>query len=802
VSESSRLEPRVIDLGSGAEPRGSRRSAIGWRAIAAVSLLIAALLWLLNTADKAPRFVTLAILGFAVIQWATRKASRDPAWLPLLLIFAETLPYLNIIPIDPKTRWFLRYPLLIPLCMPPVWMAIRSGVLWQGRFRWFLVFFSWAAVTIAYSLNPAASAGRLLPDVLLFAAITYAASTTESAADVDRILGLFLIGCAVLQLLTLFAYVALPTSLTYVIDEQHLLRFSGFGTDPNAVGALMMVTVGAGIAHWPVIGRWRRAGLALVMLSSLFFAIVADSRSTVLVTILGIMSYAIWQRGRKAALICAVLAVLAINGYGLIGAGGQAYLNRDVSTLTGRTEAWQFELRELAARPLLGYGYEVEGEIFQDRYFTNWQKAWDYGVNTSIHNAFLSVAVGMGVPALFLWLFIFIKPWYELFRDKDDPWRLKPIFFLIVLPQLLLSFVESGLSEPRSVRGLLIFTVWALAEHYRIWTGQKTQPDGVEASPRLLSHTAFIFASVPIVLVTLTLMPTNALADAAALRSAATHGAGSSVPTLDSTHFRTLPIGAVLPTGEQCAAMIPASSETIPGNEPFNQTIATPSQLRTFAALGYTFERLSSYAQFARISGNYTGSTDMMMRWAACKYGIDEDVVRGQAWQESGWWQWQTGDRRSTPSQCVQGSFSSLWSGPIVLVNRNVVSCPNCCWTSWSAWQTKVFYEWKTWPMIKDSTSFAADYRYAETRACMEGAFAPYFSGRHPFAPHNTYSTDLDNYRRAPSGTNLDAILWGCIGMHYTGDWYDSGAVEYISDVKGNIMHRRWLTPERRVTGP
>ena len=268
-----------------------------------------------------------------------------------------------------------------------------------------------------------------------------------------------------------------------------------------------------------------------------------------------------------------------------------------------------------------------------------------------------------------------------------------------------------------------------------------------------------------------------------------------------AVYFRTLAPGAVLPDGAQCAAMIPGTPETVAANTRFNHTTATPAQLAAFAANGYSFETLSTKAQYARITGDYTGSTDMIMRWAACKYGIDEDVVRGQAWDESWWQQSRTGDRRNTRAQCVQGAFNALWDTNVPLVDGTSVVCPRCCWTSWSAWQTKVYYEWMAWPMIKDSTSFAAEYRYASTRACINGDWSSYYAGRSAFPGHNTYAGDLANYAHEPSPQNLDTLLWGCVGSHYSGEWYDPAAVRYIADIQADIAHRRWLTPQVHVTG-
>ena len=269
-----------------------------------------------------------------------------------------------------------------------------------------------------------------------------------------------------------------------------------------------------------------------------------------------------------------------------------------------------------------------------------------------------------------------------------------------------------------------------------------------------------------------------------------TPGVPTPTPTPASQHFATVSSSASLPTGAQCAAMIPATSENVPANTPFNQIMPTAAQLSAYAANGYTFDYRDSYAQYQRVDGQYTGSTDMIVRWAACKYGIDEDVVRAQGWIESGWLQGGAGDKRTTQAQCVQGSFSALWNTTIGEPDGSTVSCPNCCYQSWSLWQTKVYYEWMTWPQIMQSTAFAADYRYADQRACMDGAYTSYYasSGQQP----NTYAADIANYQSNPNSTNTARVLWGCIGMHYSGSWYDSGAQTYISAAQNAMLTQPW----------
>ena len=44
------------------------------------------------------------------------------------------------------------------------------------------------------------------------------------------------------------------------------------------------------------------------------------------------------------------------------------------------------------------------------------------------------------------------------------------------------------------------------------------------------------------------------------------------------------------------------------------------------------------------ITGDFTGTTQEILKWAACKWGIDQDVVFAQAAVESWWQQTELGD--------------------------------------------------------------------------------------------------------------------------------------------------------------
>jgi hypothetical protein len=69
----------------------------------------------------------------------------------------------------------------------------------------------------------------------------------------------------------------------------------------------------------------------------------------------------------------------------------------------------------------------------------------------------------------------------------------------------------------------------------------------------------------------------------------------------------------------------------------------------------------------------------------------------------------------------------------------------------------------------------------------MNGDYSQYFSSS--AQQPNTYATDIASYKAGGASTR---VLWGCIGMHFSGSWYDSGATNYISQVQAALASQPW----------
>jgi hypothetical protein len=164
---------------------------------------------------------------------------------------------------------------------------------------------------------------------------------------------------------------------------------------------------------------------------------------------------------------------------------------------------------------------------------------------------------------------------------------------------------------------------------------------------------------------------------------------------------------------------------------------------------------LVSDAYLHRVTGAFTGTTDEILQFGACKWGIDEDIVRAQATNESWWHQNTEGDYTTDSSLCPPGT----WTG-------------TSCYQSYGLLQIQYHAVPFTWSMSRNSTAFNVDYAYAWWRNCYEG--------------HAAYLSEQ-------SSSYGPGDLWGCIGFWFSGGWHDAAANAYIRQVQTYVAQKPWL---------
>jgi autotransporter family porin len=216
--------------------------------------------------------------------------------------------------------------------------------------------------------------------------------------------------------------------------------------------------------------------------------------------------------------------------------------------------------------------------------------------------------------------------------------------------------------------------------------------------------------------------------------------------------------GAAFPSDADCAARVHMSTwEPRPENDVANHTMGpVTNTLGNFSQWSATWNAVDR----PRIDGQFAGTTDEIIQWAACKWGLSDEALRAQAVVESSWRQSEVSD------------FEPRSNGHCVFDDTTDRSCP----TSFSIIQVKWYYHpqyfasnspQSSYPWIKNSTAFALDQAAAEMRGCYDGQ-----------------STYLGK-------TTGD--IWGCIQDWYSGAWTPGGGA-YANQVKAYVTSKPWLT--------
>jgi hypothetical protein len=267
----------------------------------------------------------------------------------------------------------------------------------------------------------------------------------------------------------------------------------------------------------------------------------------------------------------------------------------------------------------------------------------------------------------------------------------------------------------------------------------------------------------------------------------------SNRPPPKGGYFALRPVGSwsSLPGDAACAAAVHRSTwEPRPDNAKPNHVMPDGAAVhRSLASrpvgAGGTDDRRWDGWLLPRVDGQFTGTTDEIFQWGACKWGLSDDLVRAIAVRESTWYQyetygtgrpvidWGSGDMMPAGTTGADVYCATIAGyGHDYRRDFDARTCPRTFSIvgvmSWQdpSWGALSGNQNGTFPFNRDSTAFAVDYLGSQLRGCFEG-----------------WETWL-----ARAGD-----LWGCVGAWYAGDWHSSDADGYIGRVRGELNGYTWL---------
>lgn len=405
------------------------------------------------------------IAALAGLFRAVKFVKLHPKWLILALLLNEAVSSIAVI--DDSIRPVLRYALLALFCFPFLPAVLQNDLLRRGGFKLYLVYFLWGAITVTFSLYPVYSLGRVTSAALLFVTVVTILSKTREESEINEVFGIFWIGSAIIMLALLLS-LALPSSLTWSLDDSGIPRFSGLFNNPNQVGELVLTAIASGVIYWPAASKRVRWIIAISIAMAVVFDVLADSRSPFIAVSIGLMLYAISKYKLRAVAVIGIISLGALLLYAGAGSGREYVTRGEVTSFTGRTDIWKYVVHTIEQRPLTGWGYEVEGELFQNRDFPLREEIWNQGPRSSVHNGYLSRASGVGIPATLLWLFLMLRAFQFALFDERVPGVLRCAVLVGAVPIFIMNLVESTAGDCRYSVGLLLAIVWMLSEQLRL----------------------------------------------------------------------------------------------------------------------------------------------------------------------------------------------------------------------------------------------------------------------------------------------------------------------------------------------
>lgn len=289
-------------------------------------------------------------------------------------------------------------------------LVFALGISWrEGRTMWvrtpvdlpLLLFVGWVLLTIPFATDPAYSFTewrKVMTQVLVFYWALLIFRVHSDEVMTRRILAAVVIGTALLCTYALIEF--LGNGGTW---QDRSVRAGAPSSDYNWLSTYVVIVFPFLVAV-AVISKsfWQRIFFMCIAGLALLAQVVSYTRAGWLGIVAQGFSFGLLIASRK--LIMWILVGCLMGGIGLIALNRTGYQQETASTdnLQFRLVLWERGIKEIASHPIVGLGYG------NDTFFKRFGGHPKTGQPAGLHNAFLMVAMGSGIPAavFLLWTLI------------------------------------------------------------------------------------------------------------------------------------------------------------------------------------------------------------------------------------------------------------------------------------------------------------------------------------------------------------------------------------------------------------
>jgi O-antigen ligase len=289
----------------------------------------------------------------------------------------------------------------------------------------FLALMIWCALTCLTSWEPALAARRFAFAVVLLgigAMVLLLPKNIRHFSDMLAAVALITLAACYLGVL-LVPQLAIHQATDF-LEPEHAGEWRGVFAHKNQAGAVMVMIIFIGLFVMRL--RSLALGGAITALAAIFLGFSGSKTAMGVLPLVFALS-AIISHGRRPVIgIALVVVILAAFNLFSVGTVIFAPVQKLVAmvmpdaTFTGRTDIWEIGVQAVAQRPITGYGFSSFFGTGQVVYGlgdnTNWATA-----ATDAHNAYLNLALTIGLPGLLLTiLWVVVLPIADFYRLPSD----------------------------------------------------------------------------------------------------------------------------------------------------------------------------------------------------------------------------------------------------------------------------------------------------------------------------------------------------------------------------------------------
>ena len=191
--------------------------------------------------------------------------------------------------------------------------------------------------------------------------------------------------------------------------------------------------------------------------------VLTGSRTSLLASAIGVFTWFIVQKKGLKVLITAASVILLL--FAVIQLRPQSFARDDsnsITDVTGRDQFWNGAMMLVKEKPVTGYGYAVEGKIWEDpRFFKEGYDLWSGSNKASLHNGYISIMIGVGIPGLILWVIIFLIPFFRAFKARMTYYKSFAIAIMLML--FIANFAESTINSGNTIGAVYFWIAWVVA---------------------------------------------------------------------------------------------------------------------------------------------------------------------------------------------------------------------------------------------------------------------------------------------------------------------------------------------------